>query len=302
MRTGARKAHADLSPLGLAVRESRDSTEHPNATAIALFWDVTGSMQTAPQVMMDKLPALLGTILRFGYAPDPQILFGAIGDATCDSVPFQTGQFESDNRIDEVLGKIFLEGGGGGNNGESYALALYFLARHTSIDCWEKHGEKGFAFLTGDENPLPEVTPAEVLRIFGDTIQGPISIEALVAEVRERYHLYFLHINNGTARYQRSLSRWQKLLGDDVISLQDPAVICETVAMQIGLVNGVIGDVDEGADHLRVGGSASREIELAASALRGRSVAPRTSRDVVTATGTGVLSTPPAFPGRTERL
>ena len=71
---------------------------------------------------------------------DPQILFGAIGDATCDRAPLQVGQFESDNRMDDDLGRILLEGGGGGQKTESYELAMYFMARHTAIDCFEKRG------------------------------------------------------------------------------------------------------------------------------------------------------------------
>ena len=58
-------------------------------------------------------------------------MFGAIGDATCDRVPLQVGQFESDNRMDDDLGRIVLEGGGGGQQTESYELAMYFMARHT---------------------------------------------------------------------------------------------------------------------------------------------------------------------------
>jgi hypothetical protein len=45
---------------------------------------------------------------------DPQIMFGAIGDATCDRAPLQVGQFESDNRMDDDLGRILLEGGDAG--------------------------------------------------------------------------------------------------------------------------------------------------------------------------------------------
>ena len=134
--------HATLNPHGVGSRESRDSAEHPASTAIAVMFDVTGSMGEVPVTLQKKLPELLGLLLRKGYVPDPQILFGAIGDATCDSVPLQVGQFESDNRMDENLENIFLEGGGGGQRTESYELAMYFIARHTDIDCWNKRGQQ----------------------------------------------------------------------------------------------------------------------------------------------------------------
>ena len=56
------------------------------------------------------------------------------------------GHFETDNRSDEHLGKIVLEGNGGGGNHESYELAFYFGARKTATDAWEKRGKKGYFF------------------------------------------------------------------------------------------------------------------------------------------------------------
>src|SRR5712691_12865811 len=118
--TGATHVHPDLDPFGVTVRESRDSAEHPRSLAIAVLFDVTGSMGGVPRVLQAKLPQLLGLLLRKGYVRDPQIMFGAIGDATCDSAPLQVGQFESDNRMDGDLERIVLEGGGGGQKRESY--------------------------------------------------------------------------------------------------------------------------------------------------------------------------------------
>src|SRR5690349_19658611 len=80
--SGARLVHPRLDPRGVATRESRDSDEHPDSLAIAVLFDVTGSMRGVPRTLQSKLPKLLGLLLRKGYATDPQILFGAIGDAT----------------------------------------------------------------------------------------------------------------------------------------------------------------------------------------------------------------------------
>ena len=111
---GARQAHPALDPRNAGTRESRDSDEHPESLALAVLFDVTGSMRTVPRTLQSKLPDLLGLLTRKGYATDPHLMFGAIGDATCDRVPLQVGQFESDNRMDDDLGRILLEGGGGG--------------------------------------------------------------------------------------------------------------------------------------------------------------------------------------------
>ena len=168
--------HPALDPLGVTVRESRDSAEHPESLAIAVLFDVTGSMGGVPRVLQAKLPQLLGLLLRKGYAEDPQIMFGAIGDATCDRAPLQVGQFESDNRMDDDLGRILLEGGGGGQKTESYELAMYFMARHTAIDCYDKRGQRGYLFLIGDELAYPQVKPAEVRDVIGDGLQAALPL------------------------------------------------------------------------------------------------------------------------------
>ena len=98
-------------------------------------------------------------------------MFGAIGDATCDRAPLQVGQFESDNRMDDDLSRILLEGGGGGQKTESYELAMYFMARHTATDCYDKRGKRGYLFMIGDEMAYPRVKRAEVAAVIGDGLQ-----------------------------------------------------------------------------------------------------------------------------------
>src|SRR5271166_724984 len=166
IKIGAAEArvHDKMNPKGVKIRESRDSEAHPESHAVGVLFDVTGSMQTVPRILQENLPRLMGLLLRKGYLEHPQILIGAIGDATCDSAPLQVGQFESGIEIEEDLGKLFLEGGGGGHITESYELAMYFMARHTALDCFEKRGKRGYLFVIGDELPYPRIKRAEVER------------------------------------------------------------------------------------------------------------------------------------------
>src|SRR5215469_18451298 len=188
--SGARKVHPDLDPRGITVRESRDSDEHPTSLAIAVLFDVTGSMQGVPRVLQARLPQLMGLLIRKGYLDHPQILIGAIGDATCDAAPLQVGQFESGIEIEEDLGKLYLEGGGGGHITESYELAMYFMAHHTSIDCFEKRGKRGYLFIIGDEIPYAMVKRKEVGALIGDGLQSNIPVEEVVAELQRTYDVY----------------------------------------------------------------------------------------------------------------
>jgi hypothetical protein len=273
--SGARTVHANLDPHGVATRESRDSDEHPQTVSIAVLFDVTGSMRNVPRVLQQKLPGLLGLLLRKGYANDPQILFGAIGDATCDKVPLQIGQFESDNRMDDDLGRFVLEGGGGGQNTESYELAMYFMARHTTLDCFDKRGRKGYLFIIGDELAYPFVKRAEVEAVIGDRIGEDIATPAIVAELRRRYDVYYI-LPSGASNAGSSviLDFWRDLFGQNVIELDDLDAVCETIALTVGIGEGST-DLDTGLGDLAdIGSAAAKSVSTAlARVSRGTVVA-----------------------------
>lgn len=261
-------AHPSLDPKALGVRESRDSGEHPASLAISVVFDVTGSMRAVPRTLQTKLPELFGLLLRKGYAEHPQILFGAVGDATCDRVPLQLGQFESDNRMDDDLGNILLEGGGGGQLTESYELAMYAMARHTSLDCHEKRGRRGYLFLIGDEMPYGKVKAREVRYVIGDELPGDIPVTEIVAELERVFDVYFI-VPQGAAHVGNTeiLDRWKALFGQNVIELDDLDAVCETIALTIGLGEEAI-DLEEGlADLADVGSTAGESVGRALASL-----------------------------------
>ncbi len=266
--SGARSVHPGLDPFDVGRRESRDSDEHPNSLAIAVLFDVTGSMGSVPRALQKKLPKLLGLLTDGGYATDPQLMFGAIGDATCDRAPLQVGQFESDNRMDGDLERILLEGGGGGQKTESYELAMFFMARHTATDCFEKRGRRGYLFIIGDEMPYPAVKPREVSAWIGDELPQPVAIRNLVAQLTRRWDTYFIlpegaaHAGDGQV-----LGIWRSLLGQNVIELADLDAVCETIALTVGLGEETI-HLDEGlADLADVGSAAGPAVRRALAAI-----------------------------------
>lgn len=272
--SGATRVHPDLDPLGVKVRESRDTDEHPESLAIAVLFDVTGSMGGVPRTLQTKLPQLLGLLLRAGYVAHPQILFGAIGDATCDRAPLQIGQLESDNRMDDDLGKIFLEGGGGGQKRESYELALYFMARHTAIDCYEKRGKRGYLFLIGDEMAYSAVKRGEAQAVIGDNLEGQVPLADLMTEVTRKWDTYYILPEGASyAGDNEVLGFWRKLLGQNVIELADLDAVCETIALTVGLGEDAIGLDDGLADLTDVGSAAGPAVSKALAVIgagRGR--------------------------------
>lgn len=254
VKTGkaAKAAHTNLDPKGV-VRESRDSDAHPESTAIGIVFDVTGSMGSIPVRLQQKLPDLMGLLLRQGYIKDPQICFSAVGDYTCDKVPLQVGQFESGVEMDDDITKIFIESGGGGSFEESYELALYFFGKKTSIDCFEKRGKKGYLYLVGDENPYPFAQRDALSNIIGDTVQEDVPLERVVEMAREKYNVFFIipmGANHSNPRDMKILKeRWGALLGpQNVLVLDDPEKVCEVIGHSIGLMEGTADAAHFAAD------------------------------------------------------
>lgn len=232
--------HPELDPKGIAksvmgVRESRDSDEHPNSLPIMIAFDVTGSMRSIPKVMQQKLPQLMDIILEKTDVKDPQILMSAIGDYHSDRYPVQVGQFESDNRFDEQLRNIILEGNGGGQNMESYGHTFYVAARMIAADAWEKRGKKGYLFTIGDERFWPELSARELNEVYGVGVEASEQVADLIEEAKQRWEIF--HIVPTKTSYQGSNADfWRTYLGERVIALDDANLVCETIASTINMM------------------------------------------------------------------
>jgi hypothetical protein len=232
-----RSVHPLMNPFGVGMRESRDSAEHPNSLPIIFALDVTGSMGEIPdQLARKQLPGFMKE-LEDGGVRDAQVMFMAFGDVTCDRGPLQVGQFESTGEdMDRWLTWTWLEGGGGGNEGESYDLAMYFAARHTDTDAMRKRGKRGYFFMTGDEPPFPRTARSVVRTVLDDKIDA------------DSYHPFFLIPDQ--SRRARCEKRWRKVFGDHVICMDGAADTCHVAAALVGLCEGLYADLNELAGRL----------------------------------------------------
>jgi hypothetical protein len=238
----------ELDPKGVGLRESCDSEDNPNSTAIIVALDVTGSMGMVLDSMARKGLEILATeIYNRKPVSDPHIMFMGVGDVECDKAPLQVTQFEADIRIAEQLTKIYLERGGGGNNYESYILPWYFAAMNTKIDCFEKRNKKGFIFTIGDECPTPYLTSNHITRFLGDTPQFEnITAEELLTMVSRQYEIFHLMVEEGSyfkSRGDRVVDEWTKLLGQRAIRLSDHTKMGEVIISTIQVLAGE--DVDK---------------------------------------------------------
>jgi len=234
------RLNKDLNPNGVKFRESRDSDVHPNSIAIAVYLDVTGSMGSIPDYLVrNKLGLLMNTLIAHDV-PDAHVLFGGIGDHYTDEAPLQVGQFEAGtDELNDCLTKIYLEGGGGGQNMESYSLAWLFASRHTSIDCFEKRQQKGFLFTIGDEAVHPTIEKTRLKELLGYGFGEDVSTEHLLAEAQRMYEVFHLQITQtSTGSAPVILKKWQELLGERVIIVKDYENIAEIIASTVAVVLG----------------------------------------------------------------
>jgi hypothetical protein len=231
-----RMVHESMDPKTIKIRESRDSETHPNSVPIILALDLTGSMRDIPLMLLKNgLPKIMGNLIQKGLL-DPSLLFLGVGDTTCDHAPLQVGQFESgDDELDTWLTRTYVEGGGGGNEGESYLLAWYFAAMHTATDAFEKRGQKGFLFTIGDEPSLKSLPKNALTSLMNEAgTEKSYSDTELLEMAKEKYNVYHFHIMQGSAG-SRSVGYWKELLGSNCIVIEDYEELADKM---VGLIVG----------------------------------------------------------------
>lgn len=232
-----------LDPKNVILRESCDSEDSPESLPIIIGLDTTGSMgMIAHSMVSTQLGELMEGIIDDPSIKYPHLMFMAIGDVACDQAPLQASQFEADIRIAQQLTDLYVEGGGGGNNYESYNLPWYFAATKTKIDSFIKRNKKGYIFTIGDELPPPGLTTNDLQRVFGNQVQpANYSSAELVEMASEQYHVFHVVVEQGN--YARRslplvLSAWDELLGKRVIRLNDYTKLANVIVSVIRVSEG----------------------------------------------------------------
>lgn len=228
----AHKMDSEMNPMGVKIRESRDSQEHPNTVSVLLALDLTGSMYDVPEYLVrDGLPHTIEKLMQGGIS-DPQLLFIGVGDHEYDRAPLQVGQFESsDELLDKWLTKVWLEGRGGGNEGESYLLAWYFGAYHTALDSLEKRGKKGYLITIGDEPTLKNIPGSALDKLMGGQHNNNYSAIELLKKAQEKYNVYHIHVTDTSRGADPEIiGGWKQLIGDNLTVLDNHKLVAATIS------------------------------------------------------------------------
>lgn len=266
---------------GLIIREALDTDAHPTSLAIAVIFDVTGSMGSVPRILQKKMIELMATLVKKGVVPHPHILFAAAGDANSDQGPIQVGQYEAGNEADEALANIWIEGNGGGQKCETYELAMYFLAKYSKLDCLDKRGHKGYMIVIGDEMPYSALKKDQVKEHIGDTLESDILFSTmdprigavkrakehgatgdLISMIEEKFELIWIMPNADGCHYfnDSEINETLKtMLGERFHKMENPEDVCEFIAGLIAIGEGYDADtvaanlLDAGASKASVG-------------------------------------------------
>ena len=239
----------------IGLRESRDSEDSPRSTPIILGFDVTASMGfLAKELAVNALHKTITALYEQEIVDNPQIMCAAIGDCKSDAYPLQVTQFEADIRIMKQLAELCLEGGGGGNGGESYNLLWHFAGRYTKTDAYEKRQKRGVLITVGNDNCHDGLTASEISRVFRDRSAYALSNEELLRTAGELYDIYHIHIEMGSPQDREITASWRDLLGGraTVISVKDigylHALLTAIIAIASGKeVNSVLKGIDQEA-------------------------------------------------------
>jgi len=219
----------------------RITSESANPLVIAV--DVTGSMQSWPGEIFDRLPLLYNTLSQ--YRTDLEICFAAIGDAAVDDWPLQVTPFASGFDLEQLLASLYGEGGGG-DAPESYGLFAHWLNTHVTVR--SDLAEPPFLIVFGDVTMHPSVPKEQVASVMGDEV--PRGVDALHAwrTAAKTWNTWFLR--RPTGRPGDSVDRqWGNAIGGQkIMHIQDEQ---RAVDYAMGLVARAWGRFDDFRENMR---------------------------------------------------
>ena len=185
----------------------------PDPLIIAV--DVTGSMASWPFEIFDRLPLLYNTLSQ--YRENLEICFVAIGDAGCDRWPLQATTFAGGYDLEQLLGSLYGEGGGG-DAPESYGLFAHWVNTHVQTPA---AGETPFLIVFGDAPMHPTVPRQQITRYLGDKTNGDVDAIAAWRQVCRNWNVWFLRRPTGRAGDEVDAQWSQAITAQKIFHIED---------------------------------------------------------------------------------
>ncbi len=209
-----------------------------NLHPIIFALDVTGSMGDWTKIIYDKLPMFYGQLLMQNYLEDPAISFCAIGDVLTDIAPLQVAEFGQGRGLDQVLSKLYLEGGGGGNKHESYDLAANFYLNHVDLF----NPEIPFFFVTGDEAFWEEETANQIEKVFGYGIkEKSINSKEIWGKLMHKFNVFHVKKPFYDPKIDIKIdNQWSSALGKErILHIKSPKACIDVMLGAVAITSGV---------------------------------------------------------------
>lgn len=222
--------------------KARRASDSRNPMVIAV--DITGSMASWPAEIFDRLPLLYNTLVQ--YRQDLEISFVAIGDARVFEHPLQASDFCRGFDLESRLAAIYPEGQhkSSVDHPESYGLLPYWMQTHVEVP----RAERPYCIVFGDITMHEAHTPAEIERIFGDSVQADVPTIPLWQKVAAAWDVWFLrsprcHDPKGTD------AQWADAIGAErIVHIADEQ---RAVDFVMGLVAHRWGHFDDFRENMR---------------------------------------------------
>ncbi len=233
-RTYLSKKGPDMTIVDPKGKMIRSESKNP----IVIGIDGTGSMQSWPAEIFDRLPLLYQTLSK--YRDDVELSFSVIGDGTFDQWPVQASDFGKGPALDDYLKALHAEGKGGPGIRESYELWGYFMLNH----CETPNAPKPIMLLMGDEKFYETVKPEQVQKYLGRTTQVVDSM-TMWKELAERFDIWHLR-KPYEGKDKEIITQWSEAIGaQHVISVADPLRVVDVGMGIVAKLWGYASDFDK---------------------------------------------------------
>jgi len=131
---------------------------------------------------------------------------------------------------------MFLEGGGGGNQHESYELAAFFYAEH----CGLVNHDYPFFFVTGDEGYWDLISPKVLQAGLGSEIGKEVKALDVWKKLMTQYNVFHIKKSFWDTDYEPDIiTQWQATLGSErVLEISNPKACIDVILGAIAITSG----------------------------------------------------------------
>jgi hypothetical protein len=170
-----------------------------------------------------------------------EISFAAVGDANCDKAPLQVTDFAKERELDLNINSLFPEGGGGGQECETYELLAYYYAYKCEMP-ESIESLKPIFVLICDESYYARAEREQVKKLIGDDPECSKESKDVFKDLREKFDVFVLR-RTYTGCDDWMMRNWRDVLDEKrVVIMPDPLRVVDVI---IGIVAKTVDRIEK---------------------------------------------------------